>query len=193
MTSSIVFGAVVVAVALQRLWELRRSARHEARLKEAGAVEHAPGQMTWMGLIHAGWLAAAPLEVVLAGRPFVPWLALPAAVAFAAGQGLRYAAMRALGERWSVRILTLPDAPPVSSGVFRYVRHPNYLGVVLEIAALPLLHGAWITTCVFSVANGWLLWRRVRAEEAALDVGGRYRASLGDRGRFVPRMGGNGR
>lgn len=189
MSTELVFVVLVLSVAAQRLWEVRKSAQHEARLRAAGAVEHAPEQMRWMRLVHAGWLLAAPLEVWLLDRPFLPALAIAASLVFFAGQLLRFAAMRALGERWTVRILTLPHAPPVTSGIFRHLRHPNYLGVILELAALPLLHGAWITAITFSVANGLLLWRRIRAEEAALDATGRYRAELGDRRRFVPHVG----
>lgn len=188
MVSEVAFAGLVAAVGAQRLWELRVSARNEAALRARGAVEHAPRQMVWMRLVHVGWLAAMPLEVVLLDRELVPWVAVIAAVAFAIGQGLRYAAMHALGGRWCVRVMTLAGAPPVTTGVFRYVRHPNYLGVILELAALPLVHGAWITSLVFSIANGLVLWRRIRVEEAALDEAGGYRDRLGDRPPLWPRV-----
>ncbi len=193
VSTEALFTALVTAVALQRLHELRLSARHEARLRAKGAIEHAPAQMRVMRLLHVSWLVAMPLEVWLLGRPFLPWLAAIAGVAFLLGQLLRYAAIRTLGERWTVRVMTLPDAPPVTGGVFRYVRHPNYLGVILEFAALPLVHGAFVSAVVFSVANGLLLWRRIGAEEAALDATGGYRAELGDRRRFVPTLRGGER
>lgn len=188
MVSAIPFAALVLLVGAQRAWELRKSATNEARLRAEGAIEHAPEQLPWMRAIHASWLVGTVLEVVLLERPFIPWLAAIAGVLFAAGQLLRYAAMRALGWRWTVRVLTLPDRPPVTRGIFRYVRHPNYLGVILELAALPLVHFAWISALVFSTANAILLMRRIRVEEAALDAAGEYRARLGDRPPLWPRV-----
>lgn len=187
MVSELSFVGLVLLVAVQRAFELRTSARNEAALRARGAREHAPGQMAWMKVVHAGWLFAMPLEVLLLERAFSPWLAAIALAVFAAGQGLRYAAMRALGDRWCVRVMTLEGTPPVTGGVFRWMRHPNYLGVILELAALPLVHGAWITSAVASAANAVLLARRIRAEESALEAAGGYRRLLGDRPRLWPR------
>lgn len=189
MFTKIAFTSLVLAVAGQRLWEVRKSKRHERALKDRGAVEHAPEQMPVMKAVHGAWLASTLAEVWLADRPFRPGLAAGALAVFAGGQALRLAAMRGLGERWTVKIITLPDEPPVSGGVFRYVRHPNYLGVVLEIAALPLMHGAWATALAFSAANGALLYARIRAEEQALDEASRYREVFAERPRFVPARG----
>jgi methyltransferase len=162
-------------VALQRAIEVRISRRHEAALKRLGGVEHAPEQMPVMIAVHTLWLIASVLEVVLLQRTVTPWLAASALGAFCVGQALRLSAISALGGRWSVKVITLPDEPRVTSGVFRYVRHPNYLGVVLEIAALPLIHGAWLTALTFSIANGLLLAWRIPAEERAL---GQTRSAL---------------
>jgi len=182
------FTSLVAIVAVQRLWELVRSRRHERALLARGGREHARGQMPWMSALHGSWLAAMILEVVLLGREARMGLAVAAGLVFLVGQGLRLAAMSALGERWTVRVITLPGAPPVDRGIFRWLRHPNYLGVVLEIAALPLVHGAWITALVWSTANALLLVLRIRAEEAALRTDNDYEAGLGDRPRFVPRL-----
>ncbi len=190
MVSELAFAGLVLAVAAQRLWELRVSARNVAALRARGAIEHAPGQMRWMRAVHAGWLVSMVLEVFLLERAAPAWLALSMLVLFAAGQGLRYAAMRALGPRWCVRVMTLPGAPPITAGVFRWLRHPNYLGVILEIAALPLVHGAWMSALVFSAANAALLSRRIAAEEAALEESGGYRERLGDRPPLWPRTDG---
>ena len=182
------FTGLVVIVALQRLWELVRSRRHERALLARGGREHARGQMPVMSALHASWLVAMPLEVVLLRREVSVGLAVAAGLVFLAGQGLRLAAMSALGERWTVKVITVPGAPPGDRGIFRWLRHPNYLGVVLEIAALPLVHGAWLTSLVWSVANGALLVARIRAEEAALRADNDYEAGLGDRPLFVPRL-----
>lgn len=185
------FTALVALVAAQRLWELGRSRRNEMRMKWMGGREHARGQMRWMRALHAAWLLAMPLEVHLLGRTFDASLAAVALIVFLVGQALRIAAMSALGDRWSVKIITLPGAPAVDAGIFRFIRHPNYLGVVLEILALPMIHGAWITSIVFTAANGVLLAHRIRAEEAALRRDNDYDRDLGDRPRWIPRMRGD--
>jgi methyltransferase len=186
VVTEVAFVALVVAVAGQRLWELGKSRRHERAMLARGGREHAAGQMPWMSALHGAWLVAMPVEVLLLHRePSLP-VAVLALLAFAAGQSLRIAAMRALGERWCVKVITVPGAPPIQGGVFRWVRHPNYLGVILEIAALPLVHGAWLTALAFSLANAALLAFRIRAEEAALREDNDYQAGLGDRPRFLP-------
>jgi len=186
MLSGSLFTLLVLLVAVQRGAELARSRRNERVLRREGAVEHAPRQLAWMQLMHAGWLVSILLELALAAPPFRGWLAAGAGVVFALGQALRYSAMRALGPRWSVRILTLPEVPPVRTGIYRYLRHPNYLGVALEVAALPLMHSLWRTALLFSALNAAMLFVRVRAEERALEQAGGYRAALGQRPRFWP-------
>jgi methyltransferase len=186
MTTQQLFVALVLLVALQRLGELRLSRRNEQRLREQGAREHAPGHFRVMQLLHAAWFACIILEVTWLRPPLQPWVCASAALCFGLGQALRYAAIQALGERWTVRVLTLPGAAPITRGIYRYLRHPNYLGVVLEIAALPLLHSAWRSALVFSLANGALLYVRIRSEERALSRNGGYREALGALPRLVP-------
>jgi methyltransferase len=119
-------------------------------------------------MVHASWLIGCVLEVWLLDRPWIAGLGLPMLALFAAGMGLRLWTIRTLGGRWSTRVVVLPGEPLVTTGPFRWLRHPNYLGVVLELAALPLVHGAWITAVAFSVLNGMLLRARIRVEDAAL-------------------------
>jgi methyltransferase len=180
------FVCLLACVVVQRLLELRISKRNEATLREEGATEHAPEQMPWMIALHAGWLVCTLLEVLLFQRPFRLWLGLLALLVFCAGQALRLFAIQALGDRWTVKVITLPGAPAISDGIFRYLRHPNYLGVVLEIAALPLVHGAWFSALVFSILNGILLRARIRAEEQALRESGDYDERFALRPRFIP-------
>ena len=114
------------------------------------------------------------------------WLAL---ALFAVGQALRIAAMQTLGRRWTVKIIVPTNAEPaVSRGIYRFVRHPNYLGVVLEIAALPLVHSAYLSALLFSVANGILLLFRIAAEERALRGDSDYGERFRDRPRFLPAL-----
>lgn len=183
----VVITVVVVLVALQRLAELRVSKRHEASLLARGGTEHAPEQMFWMRALHAGWILAILAEVWLLESAFNPTLAAAAFLVFLVGQALRVLAIKTLGERWTVKIITLPREAPVTGGIFRWLRHPNYLGVVLEMAALPLVHGAFITATVFSLLNGALLFSRIRAEEASLEKENRYLAAFASTPRFIPR------
>ncbi len=185
MTQAFFLG-IVAAVAVQRLLELRLSARHEAALRAQGGVEVGRDHMPWMRLVHTGWLLAMPAEVFLLDRPFIPWLAAIGIAGLVAGQLLRYAAIRTLGPRWTATIMILPGAPPVTSGLYRRIRHPNYLGVVLEIAFVPLIHTAWLTALVFTVLNALLLRVRIRTEEQALREANDYDAALGERPRFIP-------
>ena len=104
-----------------------------------------------------------------------------------AAQGLRWWAIASLGERWSTRVIVRPEAVPVRSGPYRWLRHPNYLAVGLELAAVPLIHGAWLTALCFSVMNAVLLSVRIRAEEAAL--GPLWSEAFHALPRFVPSRG----
>jgi len=187
-TSQLFFLAFVALVTLQRLAELRLSRRNEKQLRKLGAREHASGHFVAMQLLHTLWLVGIVLEVTLLRPAFQPWVSAPAALCFGLGQWLRYAAISALGRRWTVRILTLPGAPPIARGVYRYFRHPNYLGVALEIAALPLMHSAWRSAVVFSLANAVLLAVRIREEERALTGNGGYDEALGPLPRFWPSL-----
>jgi len=186
MVTRVAFTGLVVALAGQRLLELRKSRKNERELVRRGAREHAPRHFTAMRLLHASWLVAMPLEVFLLRAPFRLPLALVATAGVAAGQALRYAAMRALGPRWTVRIFTLPGEPVVTSGIYTRLRHPNYVGVALEMACVPLIHGAWRSALAFSALNALLLGVRVRSEERALAADSGYAELLASRPRFVP-------
>lgn len=94
--------------------------------------------------------------------------------------------MRSLRQRWTLAIITIPDAPVVESGIYRYLRHPNWLGVIIELAALPLIHGAYLTAIFFSVANALLMIKRIRTEEQALSQDNNYAYVFKGRPRFIP-------
>lgn len=183
-----IFLFLLISLGIQRLMELRLSARHERRILELGGREHAPGQFRVMRLLHTAWFLATAAEVFGLQRPFIPSLALASSLVFVAGQALRYAAIRTLGERWTVRVMTLPGMKPVNEGVYRLIRHPNYLGVILEIGAVPLLHGAYVTALTFSIANALLLAWRIQTEEAALKEQNNYEQVFAERPRFLPKL-----
>jgi len=166
--SRLFYTLLVAAVALGRLVELRIAERHRRSLVARGGIEAGEGHYPWMVALHTAFLFACPLEVWLLDRPFLPGLAAAMLVLLGAAVALRWWVIASLGERWTTRILVLPGAPLVQGGPFRFLRHPNYLAVVTEIAVLPLVHTAWLTALAFSLLNAWLLRVRIRAEEAAL-------------------------
>jgi methyltransferase len=139
-----------------------------------------------MTVVHTLFLGSCAGEVLLAHRPFPGALGFVALGVALGAQCLRYWAIGSLGERWNVRIIVVPHAPPVTTGPYRFVRHPNYLAVILEIAAVPLIHGAWVTALAFTAANALLLGVRIRAEEVAL--GEAWAAAFDRHPRFVPRV-----
>lgn len=150
-------------VTLQRMGELVWSRRNERRLRDAGAVEAERSHYPLLVLLHAGWLAAM-LALIPAETLPDPWLL----AAYVAVQGLRLWTMASLGPYWTTRILTLPGVPLVRRGPYRWLRHPNYVVVVAEVALLPLVFGALGIALIFSAANLILLAIRIRAEDAAL-------------------------
>lgn len=169
------FALLVLSVAAQRIALAEKSKRHERLLRAAGAAEFAPWQMSWIASTQVAWLVSMMVEVVALRRPTSFGLAAASLAIVAIGQALAWAGREALGVRWTVRVLTLPGAPRVLRGVFRHVRHPVYLGLILEVAALPLVHGAWVTSALFTVANGLLVAVRVATEDAAGSAGARLR------------------
>jgi methyltransferase len=169
---------------VERGVELVVSSRNARRALAAGAVESGRGHYPAMVLFHSAFLVAAAAEPLLAPRPW-PLAASVAALAVAvAAQGLRWWAVATLGARWSTRIVVLPGAPPVSSGPYRFLCHPNYVAVALELAAVPLIGGAVATALLASVGNVLLLAVRIPAEERAL--GAEWRRAFEGRRRFLP-------
>jgi methyltransferase len=169
MVSRGLYVGLILMVAFQRLTELRLAQRNERLARAAGAVEAGAGHYPWMVAIHTLFLISCVLEVWLLERPFVPRAAGAMLLLLGVATALRYWTINTLGERWTTRILVRPGLPLVTGGPYRWLRHPNYLAVVIEIAALPLVHGAWLTAVVFSAANAVLLAVRIRTENAALE------------------------
>lgn len=166
--------ALVALVVLERLVELALTRRNVARLLARGGRAVGDEHYGVMVAVHTALLVAAPLEVWLLGRPFIPPLALAMTALLALTMALRYWVIATLGDRWTTRVVVVPDEPLVERGPYRFLRHPNYLGVVLEGAALPLVHTAWWTAIGFAVANFFVLRARIRVEDEAL---GRSRGS----------------
>jgi methyltransferase len=155
---------VVAVVALLRVAELLYAGRNTRRLKARGGVEIAPEQYPWFVALHAAWLASLLLFVPANATPNLYLLGI-----FALAQAARVWIIATLGPFWTTRVITLPGAPLVRRGPYRFVRHPNYAIVCIEIAVLPLAFGAWIVAAIFTAANAALIAWRVFAEDTALD------------------------
>lgn len=154
---------VVLLVALQRLGELVLARRNTARLLAQGATEAGRGHYPLFILLHGGWLVA--LFILTPAGAAVSW---PLLGLFAVLQALRVWVVASLGPYWTTRIITPPAAPLVRTGPYRWVRHPNYLVVIAEIAVLPLAFGMVWLAVVFSALNLALLAWRVRVENRVL-------------------------
>jgi methyltransferase len=165
--SAIDLVAGVCLVALQRLLEVAYSRRNERRLRARGAVERGAGHYPLMVGLHSLWLVSMLVEGLVRGPVIPAWWPLPLA-AFLLVQPLRYWAILSLGKNWNTRVLVVPGGNVVRSGPYRYLPHPNYLVVVVEILTFPLVFGAWITAIVFSLLNAALLFVRIRTENRAL-------------------------
>ncbi len=189
MITKVIFTLVVVAVILQRLIELRISKKNAAYLLTNGGREYGSNSLWIVKVLQVSWFAAMINEVWWLNRPFIPGLAAIALMLTLAGQGLRYLSMRSLLKRWTLPIITFPGLPVVNSGIYRYLKHPNWLGVILEIAALPLIHSAYLTTIVFSIANALLMSRRIPTEEQALSEDTNYADVFANQPRFIPVIG----
>ena len=154
---------LVLLVAAQRLTEVAWARRNERRLRASGGVEIGARHYPLFFALHGSWLAALWL-LVPADAPVVG----PLLVLFALLQAARLWVIASLGRYWTTRVISIPNAPLVRQGPYRWLRHPNYLVVAGEIAVLPLAFGAWQIALVFSTLNGLLLWHRIRVEAAAL-------------------------
>ncbi|MFI6447677.1 isoprenylcysteine carboxyl methyltransferase family protein [Kitasatospora sp. NPDC050543] len=162
------YTALILLVAVERLAELLVARRNAAWSLGRGGVEYGRGHYPVMVLLHTGLLAGCLAETWWAQRPYPPLLG-PAMLALALGaQALRWWCIATLGPRWNTRVIVVPGLPLVDSGPYRLLRHPNYLAVVTEGVALPLVHGAWLTAAGFTLLNLPLLATRLRCENAAL-------------------------
>jgi methyltransferase len=162
------FTVLVALVGVERLVELVVSKRNAAWALARGGVETGQRHYLVMVLLHTGLLVGALAEVWLLDRPFLPWLGWPMLALVLAAQALRWWCIATLGHQWNTRVIVVPDLALVRRGPYRRLSHPNYVAVVVEGVALPLVHTAWLTALVFTVANAVLLTVRIRVEESAL-------------------------
>jgi methyltransferase len=160
--------ALLAYVIAERLLELVVARRNTARLMARGAVEVGAGHYPVMIALHVSWLVAIVAWVAMTHAA----VSVPLLILYVALQGLRFWVMGTLGPYWTTRIITVPDAPLIKSGPYRFLRHPNYVVVTLEIALLPLVFGAWQIALVYTVLNALMLRTRIAAENGALSARG---------------------
>jgi len=184
--SVILFLALLVAVAAMRIFELRISKKHQREITARGGAKAKDPVFPCMAMFHTLVLIGAAAEVVFLHRPFIPALAFPMLVVFIAANLVRWWVIRTLGEHWNVQVMDSTKLGVITSGPFRYVRHPNYAAVFIEMIALPLIHTAWITASVGAVVHVVVLIFRLSAEERVLFADPDYAAAMRAKPRFLP-------
>jgi methyltransferase len=188
MAMTTAYLTLLAMVGIGRLAELRISRRNQRQLEKQGVRKVSEPHFRWMVLLHGGVLAGAAVEVTMLHRPLIPALAIPMAVLFVLANILRWWVMGTLAEHWNVEVMASSRVGVVTSGPYRWIRHPNYVAVVIELFALPMMHTAWITALAGTAANLEILRRRLDVEEDVLMADATYRAAMGTKPRFLPRL-----
>ncbi|WP_306320001.1 MULTISPECIES: isoprenylcysteine carboxyl methyltransferase family protein [unclassified Streptomyces] len=159
---------LLAAITAERLLELVVAKRNARWAAARGGVEYGRGHYPVMVVLHVGLIAGTLAEVALVPREFTPAVGWPALTAVVLANVVRGWCMHALGPQWNTRVIVVPGMPLVTTGPYRWTRHPNYLIVILEGFALPLVYSAWITATLFTVADAALLSVRMRVENRVL-------------------------
>ncbi len=162
------YYALLVLIAGERAAELVVSQRHASASLRAGGIESGQRHFPVMVVLHTALLIGCWAEPIALHRAFIPALGWPMIGIVLAANALRWWCIATLGPRWSARVIVMPGLPLVTGRPYRWFAHPNYVAVIVEGAALPLAGSAWITACVFTVANAALLTVRLRCETGAL-------------------------
>jgi methyltransferase len=188
MAMTLAYLTLLAIVGIGRLLELRISRHNQQKLEKQGVKKVHEPHFRWMVLVHGGILAGAALEVTLLHRPLIPALAISMGALFILANALRWWVIRTLAGYWNVEVMASPRVGVVTSGPYRWVRHPNYVAVVAELFSLPMIHTAWITALIGTVADLEILRRRLRVEEDVLMADAGYRMTMGAKPRFLPRL-----
>lgn len=162
------YALLILVIGAERLVELVVSKRNLAWSRARGGVEFGLGHYPVMVLLHVALLVGCLLEPIVLHRPFLPALGWPMLAVVVAAQVLRWWCITTLGPQWNTRVIVVPGADRVAGGPYRLIPHPNYVAVVVEGFALPLVHTAWLTALVFTVLNAALLRTRIKVENTAL-------------------------
>lgn len=168
MNYSQAFTLLIALVAVERIVELVVSKRNLAWSREHGGVEFSFGHYPFMVSLHTSFLFGALAEMYISKPRFIPTLAWTMLALSLTSQILRWWCVTTLGKRWNTRIVLVPNLPRITAGPYRFLNHPNYVAVVIEGFALPMVGFSWITATIFSALNAPLLYVRIRAENLAL-------------------------
>jgi len=188
MAMRVAYLWLLVLVAIGRLSELGISRRNQRQLEKQGVRKIPEPHFRWMVLLHGGVILCAGAEVVFLHRPLIPALAISMAALFVFANLLRWWVIRTLAGHWHVEVMESSRVGVVSSGPYRWVRHPNYVAVAIEIFSLPMIHTAWITAVVGTLGDLEILRRRIKVEDGVLMSNPAYRQAMGGKPRFVPRV-----
>ena len=180
--------SLLVLVGIGRLAELGISRRNQQQLEKQGIRKIPEPHFRWMVMLHGGVIVCAGIEVLILHRPLIPVLAIPMAVLFVLSNFLRWWVIRTLAGHWNVEVMESSRMGVVSSGPYRWVRHPNYVAVVIEIFSLPMIHTAWITAILGTLGDLEILRRRITVEDGFLMSNAAYRLAMGGKPRFFPRV-----
>jgi methyltransferase len=187
-TSLLLYIALVLVTGLVRLIELMVSRRHQSKLAGQGFSPIREPHFGAMVMLHLGILLGCLLEAWLRQVPPPPVIWIPMLMVLVAANCLRWWVIAALGRHWNVQIVASMPLGVVVKGPFHWIRHPNYVAVFVEMLALPLVYGAWITALLGSALHVAILSSRIRREEAVLLGHPEYRARMADKPRFIPRI-----
>lgn len=177
----LIFKIFVIFTAFQRVIELFISKRNERYIKSIGGLILKENNYIFMVILHSSWIITLLYYAFFTTLTTNSLYFITFSILFIIGQCLRIMAITTLKKKWSTRVMILPDAPVITSGLFNYIRHPNYLGVVIELAALPLMASLWEVAITFSLINAIILFFRIRFEEDMLIKYNNYREKFFDR------------
>jgi methyltransferase len=176
---------LLALIAVGRLIELRHSSRNQLQLAAAGGEKSAEPGYIWMVALHTAVLVGCAIEVLFLDRPWIPVIGIPSLALFLAANATRWWVIRSLGTRWNVQVMSA-SLGIVTAGPYKWVRHPNYSAVFVEMLALPLIHSAWIVAIAGALAHVLVLRKRVALEESVMMRDAAWRAAFEHRPRFLP-------
>jgi len=179
---------LLLLVAVERVAELQISKKNQRKLNQRGVEKVREPNFLAMVVMHTAVLFSAGAEVFFLRRPFIAPLAITTGGVFLFATILRWWLIRTMADHWNVQVMASVRIGVVSTGPYEWIRHPNYVAVILELASLPLIHTAWITAIWATVANVWVLKSRLSAEDAMLMSNAEYRKLMGAKPRFIPRV-----
>jgi methyltransferase len=162
------YSLLIGVVAVERLAEVVVAQCNRAWSLVHGGVEFGARHYPVMIALHTALLAGCLVEPIWLHRPFIPSLGWPMLTIVVAAQVLRWWCISTLNHQWNTRVIVIPGAARITGGPYRLVPHPNYVAVIAEGIALPLVHTAWLTALVFTILNAALLRMRIKVENAAL-------------------------